>query len=66
MSNKETRPVLFITFSYDDPDEASLLDVSETLAATRRWMKGRFGYVYRVERQPDGSYGNAQFVETIA
>lgn len=58
----ETRPVLFITYSYDDPGEASVLDVSPTLAAARRWMRGRSGYCYRVERLTDGRYGNETFV----
>ncbi len=61
----ETRPLLFITYAYDDPDEAPVEDVSGSLKATRRWMKGRSGYVYRVERLRDGSYGNETFVEVI-
>lgn len=61
----EDRPVLFITYAYDDPAEAPVEDVSGSLAATRRWMKGRSGYVYRLERQPDGTYGNEQFIEII-
>jgi hypothetical protein len=64
-TEKETRPVLFITYSHDDPDEANVLDVSGSLEETREWMRGRSGYVYRVERLPDGSYGNDQFIEFI-
>lgn len=62
----QTRPVLFITFAYDDPDEASVLDVSDSLAETRHHMRGRSGYVYRIERQPDGSYGNEHFMEFLS
>jgi hypothetical protein len=42
-----------------------VLDVSGSLEVTREWMRGRSGYVYRVERLPDGSYGNDQFIEFI-
>lgn len=61
-AQKETRPVLFITYSYDDPNEASVLDVSGSVQEARRFAKR--GITYRVERQSDGSYGNEQFVET--
>lgn len=63
--SEELRPVLFITYAYDDPDEAPVEDVSGSLKAARRWMKDRHGFVYRVERQPDGTYGNEQFVEQL-
>lgn len=66
MSEQETRPVLFITYSYDDPDEADILDVSGSLKQARKWMRGRRGFVYRVERLPDGSYGDEQFIEFIS
>lgn len=62
MSDHINEPVLFLTFAYDDPDEAPVLDVSESLKAARRWMRGRSGYCYRVELLPDGSYGNDQFI----
>ncbi len=65
MMAKDTRPVLFITYAYDDPDEAPVEDVSGSLESTRRWMKARSGFVYRVERLPDGTYGNDQFIEAI-
>jgi hypothetical protein len=57
--------VLFITYAYDDPDHAPVEDVSGSLKKARYWMRGRSGYVYRVERLPDGSYGNEQFIEAI-
>lgn len=61
-----TDPVLFITYAWDDPDEANVLDVSPTLKQAREWMRGRGeGYCYRVERLPDGAYGNESFVEII-
>lgn len=65
MVQKETRPVLFITYAYDDPDDAPVLDVSGTLKETKRQMRGHSGFVYQLERQADGSYGNAQFVEAL-
>ena len=64
-SQRETRSVLYITYAYDDPDEAPVLDVSGTLRAMRHWMRGRSGVCYRVERLADGSYGNEQFVEAV-
>ena len=63
---RETRPVLFITYAYDDPDDAPVLDVSGSLREMRREMRGRSGFCYRVERQPDGSYANETFVEAVA
>lgn len=64
--------VQFITYAYDDPDDAPVLDVSPTLEATRRWMDGRSGFVYRVERLPESewtnnvpAYGNETFVEVL-
>jgi hypothetical protein len=64
MKNKETRPVLFLTYSYDDPDEASVLDVSGSLEAARR--EGNTGCpCYRTERQPNGGYSIPQFVEFL-
>ena len=49
-------PVQFITYAYNDPDEAPALDVSPTLTQTRRWMTGRSGFVYRVERLPEAEW----------
>lgn len=68
----ETRPVLFITYAYDDTQNAPVLDVSGSLKAARRWMRGQGqGFCYRVERlgPPDDegtyTYGNETFVEVI-
>lgn len=66
-------PVQFITYAYDDPDEAPVLDVSPTLKRMRHFMEGRSGFVYRVERLPEAEwrdpktpcYGNEQFVQVI-
>lgn len=60
----ESRPVLFITYAYDDPDEAPVIDVSGTLEEARREANQRgYGcFIYRVERQPNGTYSNEQFV----
>lgn len=58
----ETRPVLFVTYSYDDPDNASGLDVSGSIKASRRFADR--GVTYRCERLPDGSYGKETFIET--
>ena len=58
---KERRAVLFMTYSYDDPDEASCLDVSGTYrdaVAMAKECGWEGAPIYRVERQPDGSYGN--------
>jgi hypothetical protein len=65
VKERETRPVLFITYAYNDPDDAPVEDVSGTLDETRYWMTGRSGFVYRLERLPDGEYGNEMFVEAI-
>src|SRR3990167_7403263 len=62
----ETRPVIWITYAYDDPNEAPVQDVSGSLSRARFWMKDRSGFVYRVERLPDGRYGNEQFIEETA
>lgn len=53
---------LYVTFAYDDPDNAPVEDSSPTLAEARKWMQGRSGYCYRFERLPDGAYGNETFV----
>ena len=65
-------PVQFITYAQHDPD-SSVLDVSYSLRETRRYMEGRSGYVYRVERLPETTwknpqrpeYGNETFVQVI-
>ena len=63
----ELAPALFMTYAYDDTDEAPVLDVSLSLEDACRWMEGRGdGFVYRVERLPDGDYGNEQFINTIS
>lgn len=62
----ERRPVLFLTYSYDDPDEASVLDVSGSLHQARREssQNGWTGCpIYRLERHPDGTYGNGERVD---
>jgi hypothetical protein len=64
-SRTETRPVLFVTYAYNDPDSAPVEDVSGSLKETRYWMRGRSGFVYRVERQADGTYGQETFVKAI-
>jgi hypothetical protein len=61
----ETRPVLYITYAFDDPDEASVLDVSGSLKEARMWMYGQIGFVYRCRRQADGSYSDLEFVEKL-
>lgn len=64
----EKRPVLFITYSYDDPDEASVLDISGAYddalanAIDRGWSGGPPIFVYRLERLQDGSYGKERRV----
>ena len=61
---RDMRPVLYVTYSYDDPAEASMVDVSGSLKQATREARARGygGYVYRLERQPDGTYGNESFV----
>lgn len=59
--------VQFITYAYDDPDDAPVLDVSRTVADARRHGSG--GFMYRVERLPETTwadpskpeYGNEKF-----
>ena len=59
--------MIFVTFADDDPDEALVLDSSRSLRDTLYWMHGRGdGYVYRLERLPDGAYGNDMFIGTIS
>lgn len=57
----EHRAVLFLTYSYDDPDDAPCLDVSGTYGDAIA-MAQECGWegapIYRVERQADGTYGN--------
>ena len=62
---KETRPVLFLTYSHDDPDEASCLDVSGSYRQAVA-MANECGWegapIYRLERLPGGDYGNERRV----
>ena len=63
--SKEKRPVLFLTFSHDDTMEASCLDVSGTYHKAVEIGKecGWEGApIFRVERQPNGEYGNERRV----
>lgn len=64
-ATKENRPELFITYAWNEPDEAWVLDVSGSLEETRRSMRGRAGFVYRFERTGDGLYDHAQFIEEL-
>jgi len=65
-------PIQFLTFAYDDTDEAPVLDVSDTLREARRQGNGG-AFVYRLERLPEDqwsnpnqpAYGNEQFVEQL-
>lgn len=59
----ETRPVMFITYAYNDPDEAPVLDSSGTIEEARKYCEGRSGFTYRYELQSAGIYGNEQFIE---
>jgi len=60
---REQRPVLFLTYARNDPDNAPVIDVSGTIVEARHQMRGRSGFTYRVERLADGSYGHEEFVE---
>lgn len=64
--DKETRPVLYITYAHDGLD-APVLDVSGSLDEARRHVKvGAWnGYCVRVTRRPDGAYGDDEFIELI-
>lgn len=62
---RETRPVLYLTYAYDDPDRAPVLDVSESLREARE-MGNAGKPCYRVERMADGSYAHEQFEEWLA
>ena len=62
----------FITYAYDDPDEAPVLDVSRSIEEARQ-QDHAGGFLYRVERLPESEwasttpeYGNDEFVECIA
>lgn len=61
----ETRPVMFITYAYDDPDEAPVIDSSGTLEEARRNRReAGYGFTYRVTKIRDGEYGDEHFVES--
>lgn len=62
----ETRHELFISYLWDDPDEAFVSDVSGSLAEARMNARSHRTqvYIYRLERLPDGAYGNESFIET--
>ena len=71
--NTETRPVLFLTYSWSparrprlpDTATADVADVSGSLEEARadKYLSGQ--PCYRVERLPDGSYGNETFMEWL-
>lgn len=58
---QENRPVLFLTFTRPDPDEAPCIDVSGSLKESRR--NAPDGFTYRSERQEDGTYLSVEMVE---
>jgi hypothetical protein len=61
---KENRPVLYITYADDRPDDAAVLDVSGSIEEARRQDNaGR--PCYRVHRIGDGEYGKEEFVEWL-
>jgi hypothetical protein len=71
--NNQNPKVRYITYAYDDPENAPVLDVSCSMAHVRYWMEGRSGFVYRVELLPESewsdsdkpAYGNETFMEAI-
>lgn len=71
MSQRSKAPTdaeLFITYAYDDPDTAPVLDVSRSLKQARKeaaWRSSGPAFIYRVERLREGEYGNETFVESI-
>lgn len=61
----ETREILFITYAYDDPHDAPVLDVSGSIEEARRNVRGRGGFCWRARRQEDGTYIDEAFIEVI-
>lgn len=65
-------PVQFISYLYDDPDDAPVIDVSHTLEECRtNTLEAGCGFIYRLERLTmkgkNGlpEYGNEEFMEAI-
>lgn len=63
--------VQFITYAYDEPDDAPVLDISRSIRQARR-QGNRGAFLYRVELLPKTewknnvpAYGHEQFVEVL-
>ena len=61
---RDTRPVIYVTFAYDDPDTAPVLDVSGSIREARQQGNGG-AYCYRLVRQDDGTYQADYLVEVL-
>jgi hypothetical protein len=60
----ERRPVIYVTFAYDDPDHAPVLDVSGSIEEAR--TQGNSGaYCYRLIRVAAGTYDVEYLVEVL-
>jgi hypothetical protein len=72
MTTRDYPAVQFITYAYNDPDDAPVLDVSRSVKEARR--QGNHGaFLYRVEKLPEAewtnpktpAYGHETFVEVL-
>ena len=66
----KNHPFMFITYAYDDPDEAPVLDSSPTLERAQKARRfAGYGFTYRVRLLTPGDskhlpeYGEEVFIE---
>jgi len=60
----ERRPVIYVTFAYDDPDHAPVLDVAGSMEEAR--AQGNTGaYCYKLTRVAAGVYDLDYLVEVL-
>lgn len=71
MAKTEDNPFMFITYAYNDPDDAPVIDSSPTLERAREARReAGCGFTYRVrlltkgDRQKLSEYGEEVFIES--